>query len=133
MLQRAKRDRDGGEDDLEFGPPSSQLKRAQPEVSQRCHCNEACNQRTANTEKNPGRQFYVCAKPRDAQDNCGFFMWVDEAEERRKALGSPESRGYGGPPSAGFGGRPSGGYGGAASSAGRGGPSSAGRSDACYK
>ena len=43
-----------------------------------CNCNEQCLRRTAATEGNQGRPFYVCPKEKDTPDNCGFFTWADE-------------------------------------------------------
>lgn len=38
-------------------------------------CGEPCLQRTSNTPKNPGRQFYKCAN-----QACNFFKWADELD-----------------------------------------------------
>ena len=29
---------------------------------------------------NKGREFYCCAKPRDSDDQCRYFQWVDEVD-----------------------------------------------------
>ena len=43
----------------------------------RCDCGEPCALRTTTKPgPNAGRQFYVCAKPREQQ--CKFFVWADE-------------------------------------------------------
>ena len=38
-----------------------------------------CLSLTANTPSNPGRQFYKCAHPTEA-DSCLKFVWADEFE-----------------------------------------------------
>ena len=48
-----------------------------------CDCGEPCALRTTNKPgPNCGRQFYVCAKPREQQ--CQFFQWVDEMGTERR-------------------------------------------------
>lgn len=43
-----------------------------------CECGEPAKQLTVQKEgPNQGRQFFACAKPREAQ--CNFFQWSDEA------------------------------------------------------
>ena len=49
----------------------------------KCDCGEPCALRTTNKPgPNCGRQFYVCAKPREQQ--CQFFQWVDEMGTERR-------------------------------------------------
>ncbi|KIP08399.1 hypothetical protein PHLGIDRAFT_380566 [Phlebiopsis gigantea 11061_1 CR5-6] len=34
--------------------------------------------KTSNTEKNPEREFYTCARPRSDPERCNFFLWANE-------------------------------------------------------
>ncbi|KAJ1454991.1 hypothetical protein M885DRAFT_484002 [Pelagophyceae sp. CCMP2097] len=43
--------------------------------AQRCDCGEAVARSVATTEKNAGRAFLRCARPRDEQ--CKYFLWED--------------------------------------------------------
>ena len=53
-----------------------------------CPCGGGvCVVLTAGTEKNKGRRFYRCPKPRGA-DSCDYFQWTDEAP-RQPAAGRP--------------------------------------------
>ncbi|AES62117.1 GRF zinc finger protein [Medicago truncatula] len=45
-----------------------------------CWCPIICGARKSNTIKNRERPFYACPLPKD-DENCEFFVWVDEAEE----------------------------------------------------
>ncbi|TBU33849.1 hypothetical protein BD311DRAFT_774322 [Dichomitus squalens] len=50
---------------------------------------ERAQQFTSHTVANPGREFYVCGKPRDDLERCSFFVWADDisiriAREARK-------------------------------------------------
>ena len=51
-------------------------KPAEP-VGPECPCGGGpCTVLTSQSERNPGRQFYKCPKPRESQ--CRFFQWADE-------------------------------------------------------
>ena len=45
-----------------------------------CNCGQPSARRTVQKEgNNKGRDFYVCARPRDEQ--CNYFQWADEMED----------------------------------------------------
>jgi len=41
-----------------------------------CQCGIPATIRTANTERNRGKQFYACSKDRNDSTKCNFFAWV---------------------------------------------------------
>ncbi|KAJ1411435.1 Zinc finger, GRF-type [Sesbania bispinosa] len=46
-----------------------------------CKCGRKVVVRISNTHKNPGREFYTCAIPKDDVLNCRYFSWVDEESD----------------------------------------------------
>lgn len=38
---------------------------------------ERCVKLRSNSEKNPGREFFKCSRPKDGGDQCDFFQWLD--------------------------------------------------------
>ncbi|KAJ1410706.1 Zinc finger, GRF-type [Sesbania bispinosa] len=43
-----------------------------------CHCGRKAAIRTSNTQRNPGRAFYTCPRPKDDFLNCNYFSWVED-------------------------------------------------------
>ena len=53
-----------------------------------CNCGQPSARRTVQKEgNNQGREFYVCARPRDEQ--CNYFQWADEMEGNGGQGGAP--------------------------------------------
>ncbi|KAJ1396568.1 Zinc finger, GRF-type [Sesbania bispinosa] len=50
-------------------------------VSRPCHCGLKAATRISKTHRNPGRAFYSCPLPKEHPQNCGYFCWIDEAED----------------------------------------------------
>ncbi|CAI7591984.1 unnamed protein product [Penicillium pancosmium] len=74
-------------------PSSVRLKGLFKEGSWRCDCQErapAIKLQVKKEGRNHGRYFYTCQKPRAQQ--CGFFLWKDEAEPREEAVVLSNSR-----------------------------------------
>eukprot|EP01060_Flectonema_neradi_P014430 TRINITY_DN2110_c2_g1_i7.p1 TRINITY_DN2110_c2_g1~~TRINITY_DN2110_c2_g1_i7.p1 ORF type:complete len:926 (+),score=94.01 TRINITY_DN2110_c2_g1_i7:248-3025(+) len=57
------------------GPPPQRAPE-QTGSAPKCACNLECDLRTANTEANRGRQFFICKKGGDQK--CNFFVWASE-------------------------------------------------------
>ena len=46
-----------------------------------CDCREtSAKMKVRKDGTNKGREYYCCAKPRDADDHCRYFQWVDEVD-----------------------------------------------------
>lgn len=60
-----------------------------------CGCGEPAKILTVQKEgPNQGRQFYACAKPREAQ--CGFFQWADESSANGGGFAQDSNNRFGG-------------------------------------
>ena len=80
-----------------------------------CNCGQPSARRTVQKDgNNKGREFYVCARPREEQ--CNYFQWADEMEDNGHGGGGGggggNGGGQGGGYSGGYGGGPGGGLGG---------------------
>lgn len=68
----------GAGDTTSFRQPTFQNQQRDENSEVCCECGETAKQLTVQKEgPNQGRQFYTCAKPRDAQ--CRFFQWGDDS------------------------------------------------------
>ena len=65
----------------------------QPGEDINCNCGQPSAKRIVQKDgQNKGREFYVCARPRDEQ--CNYFQWADEMED--SGHGGGHGGGYGG-------------------------------------
>ena len=57
------------------------LGQEQQETTFNCDCGQPAARRKVQKEgANKGREFYCCAKPRDADNQCRYFQWLDEVD-----------------------------------------------------
>ena len=84
QVEGLRGDTAGGGDDI----PSSSHGKGQFMATQgggewtvNCDCREtSAKMKVRKDGTNKGREYYCCAKPRDADDHCRYFQWVDEVD-----------------------------------------------------
>ncbi|KAF6253112.1 hypothetical protein COO60DRAFT_1628329 [Scenedesmus sp. NREL 46B-D3] len=77
-------------------PAASQPQGAAADGGPSCDCGGLTVLRTSQSARNPGRQFYACAKSMNDESRCKFFQWADAAPAAGGGGGGGGGYGYGG-------------------------------------